>query len=74
MELLADRAPGATICPSEAARRVHEQDESWRAAMEDVRCAARRLARAGRVEILQRGKVTDPGAFRGPVRLRAKHK
>ena len=68
-ELLALRDPGATACPSEAARRV-DPGEGWRRLMEPARRAARRMAHNGRLEILQGGRVVDPGSFRGPVRLR----
>lgn len=58
-----------SICPSEAARAVGGED--WRPLMEAAREAARRLARAGEVEITQRGTVLDPdGMWRGPVRIR----
>ena len=58
-----------SICPSEAARAVG--GERWRDLMEPAREAARVLARAGEVEITQRGVVLDPdGIFRGPVRIR----
>lgn len=70
LELLASRARGATICPSEAARAV-AAGESWRPLMEPARRAARRLAHSGQVEILQSGKVVNPSDFRGPVRIRS---
>lgn len=66
--LLAGRA--GSICPSEAARAVG--GEQWRELMEPARQAARALARAGEVQITQRGEVLDPDAeWRGPVRIRA---
>ncbi|MFN7699364.1 MAG: DUF3253 domain-containing protein [Deltaproteobacteria bacterium] len=69
--LLAARARGATICPSEAARAVAGDDEAaWRALMERARSAARRLVERGLVEITQRGRVVDPSAARGPIRVR----
>jgi hypothetical protein len=69
--LLAQRARGATICPSEAARAVAGDDEAaWRALMERARSAARRLVERGFVEITQRGRVVDPSAARGPIRIR----
>ncbi|MEJ5868416.1 DUF2256 and DUF3253 domain-containing protein [Pseudokineococcus sp. 5B2Z-1] len=68
LRLLDARAPGATICPSEAARAVGGED--WRPLMEPARAAARRLAAAGEVEVTQRGSVVDPSTARGPVRLR----
>ena len=66
--LLARRAAGATICPSEVARLVGGDD--WRSMMEPVRAAARRLVAAGRVEITQGGEVVDPAAVVGPIRIR----
>ena len=68
LELLAERAAGATICPSEAARRVRPDD--WRPLMERTREAARRLVAEGKIEITQRGRVVDPSRARGPIRLR----
>ncbi|SFQ02045.1 Protein of unknown function [Geodermatophilus dictyosporus] len=66
--LLDVRAPGATICPSEAARAV--DPEGWRALMPEARAAAGRLAAAGAVEVTQRGAVVDVATARGPVRVR----
>lgn len=74
-DLLATRAAAATICPSEAARRVASErgsaeDEAWRPLMEPARMAARRLADRGEVEVVQRGRVVDPSTAKGPVRIR----
>jgi hypothetical protein len=66
--LLDDRRPGATICPSEAARAV--DPEGWRELMPAARAAAGRLAAAGQVEVTQRGEVVDVATARGPVRVR----
>lgn len=38
--------------------------------MPAVRAVATRLAKAGHLEILQRGVVVDPDNFKGPIRLR----
>jgi len=38
--------------------------------MEPARCAARRLVAAGRIEIVQGGRVVDPSTAKGPIRLR----
>jgi hypothetical protein len=67
--LLAARRPGATICPSEAARSV--SPDAWRELMEPARQAARRLALAGEIVITQGGRPVDPGSFKGPIRLRS---
>jgi hypothetical protein len=61
-------ATGGTICPSEVARAVFSPAE-WRARMNDVRNAARRLALRGEVEFRQQGRVVDPASARGPIRL-----
>jgi uncharacterized protein DUF3253 len=67
-ELLGRRRPGATICPSEAARAV--APEGWRELMPAARAAAGRLAASGAVEVTQRGEVVDVATARGPVRVR----
>ena len=67
-ELLAERPRDATICPSEAARRV--DPEGWRILMEPARRAARRMVAEGTLEILQEGRVVDPSHAKGPIRLR----
>jgi len=69
LALLDARAGGATVCPSEAARAVGNQD-SWRDLMEPARSAARRLVAAGEVEITQHGQVVDPSTGTGPIRIR----
>jgi hypothetical protein len=71
MALLAERARGATICPSEAARAVATA-ENWRNLMEPARRAARRLVHRGAVEIVQGGCPVDPSEFRGPIRVRGR--
>ena len=71
MDMLNQRARGATLCPSEAARAVFGSDsDEWKAAMEPTRQAARRLVAEGRLVITQGGKVVDPSHARGPIRLR----
>ncbi|MGA1051142.1 MAG: DUF3253 domain-containing protein [Ilumatobacteraceae bacterium] len=67
LELLDQRAAGATICPSEAARALGGE---WQDRMEATRAAARRLVAAGRVEITQGGRVVDPSTAKGPIRIR----
>jgi len=83
LDLLAERARGATICLSEAARLVAAADtptdraaggeDSWRALMEPARMAARRLVARGEVEITQRGRVVDPSTAKGPIRIRRRN-
>lgn len=45
-------------------------EDHWREKMETVRCAARRLAAGGQIEITQSGRVVDPSSARGAIRLR----
>ena len=70
LDMARERGPAKTICPSDAARAVG--GEQWRDLMDDARDIARELARAGDVEISQKGEVLDPDAtWRGPIRIRA---
>jgi len=68
LRLLEERAAGATICPSDAARAVGGED--WRDLMEPARRAAQRLVETGDVVITQRGEVVDLATARGPIRIR----
>ncbi|WP_058558085.1 DUF2256 and DUF3253 domain-containing protein [Thiohalocapsa sp. ML1] len=69
LALLEQRAADASICPSDAARQVAGAGD-WRAQMEPVRMAARRLQRDGRIDITQQGRPVDPDTAKGPIRLR----
>ena len=68
LDLLERRAPGQTICPSEAARAVG--GAGFRALMEPTRAVAAELVAEGLIEVTQRGEVVDLASARGPVRLR----
>lgn len=68
LALLAQRARGTSICPSEVAR-AHTPDD-WRGMLESVRRAARRLVARGEVVITQKGQVVDPSTARGAIRIR----
>jgi hypothetical protein len=72
--LLASRAATATICPSDVARATTADETEWRALMEPVRRAARRMVAAGEVEITQGGSVVDPSTAKGPIRIRRKRR
>ncbi|MEL6955894.1 MAG: DUF3253 domain-containing protein [Pseudomonadota bacterium] len=67
LTLVAERGEGKTICPSEAARLL--TDEDWRRLMPKVREAAIRLAKDGAIIITRKGKVVDPDNFKGVYRL-----
>lgn len=69
--LLRHRAAGRTICPSDAARAVG--GDRWRTLLPQARDVARVLARAGAIEITQKGQPVPPDAvWKGPVRLRVR--
>jgi hypothetical protein len=68
LALLAAGGPEKTICPSEAARAL-AGDADFRSYMEPVRDAAAELARAGRLEVTQKGEPVTIGEVRGPIRL-----
>lgn len=61
--LAAARGPGASFCPSEAARRLAAD---WRPLMPRIRAVAATLPD---LVVTQRGREVDPGTARGPVRL-----
>ena len=68
--LLDARAPDASICPSEVARRLYDAT-AWREAMPKVRRVACSLASDGVIRITQADRVLDPATpFSGPIRLR----
>jgi hypothetical protein len=74
--LLAQRQPGASICPSDAARAVYahtaqsDQNAQWRSAMPAVRALAAGLADAGRLVVTQGSQTVNIRQAKGPVRLR----
>jgi hypothetical protein len=68
LELLGERDPGKTICPSDAARAL-AGDASFRPYMEPVREAAARLVGEGRLVVTQKGEPVDLATVRGPIRL-----
>lgn len=71
LALLAERAPGKTICPSEVARTLAGDTEAqWRPMMPAVRNAVDRLAGEGRLQVVQRGQaVASAVQAVGPIRL-----
>jgi hypothetical protein len=70
MDLLAQRGPGKTICPSEAARLL--DPSGWKELMDRARAAAQRLVAQGEVVVTQRGKIVDPSHVKGPIRLKVR--
>ena len=66
-----ERGVEKSICPSEVARALSDDEATWRRLMGPIRAAAIRLALAGQVEVLRKGKPVDPTAdIRGVIRLR----
>jgi hypothetical protein len=69
--LVAERGAGKTICPSEVARAIAgEHPDAWGRLMQPVRRVAVRLAKAGEVAIMRKGKpIEDPDDFKGIYRI-----
>lgn len=67
LALLAERAGSATICPSEAARRLAGPQGDWRAQMDAVHAAADRLAANGAIALSWKGAPMRKR--RGPYRI-----
>ncbi len=59
--------PARSVAPEEVARALATD---WHAQLSAVRRAAVRLAEAGRIEILRKGKPVAPDAVKGVIRLR----
>ena len=66
LEFAEARADGATFCPSEVARALAT---NWRPLMEDIRKVAAELVCRKQLACTQKGKIADPFAARGPIRL-----
>ncbi|MGL4975249.1 MAG: DUF3253 domain-containing protein [Bosea sp. (in: a-proteobacteria)] len=70
LRMVAERGPGRTICPSEAARAVGgSSTDGWAPLMQPARKIAIRLMKQGKLVITRKGKAVDPDDFRGVYRL-----
>lgn len=69
LRMAEERGSSKSFTPSDAAQALAEE---WRPLLTHIRAAARRLADAGRIEILRHGKPVDPSALKGVIRLRLK--
>ena len=67
LRLIAERGPEKSICPSDVVRGLTPE---WQPLLARVRRIAVRLAEAGRVDILRKGKPVTGEAVRGVIRLR----
>lgn len=71
MEMLVERGPGRSICPSETAHLLGIRlDCRWQDLMRPVRTIAAAMADDGIVEATQHEAVVDIRRVRGPIRLR----
>lgn len=68
IELLRARAPDASICPSEVARRASPED--FRARMADVRDVAAELVERGLVRVTRGADEVGARDAGGPIRIR----
>jgi len=71
LDLLVERGPGRSICPSEVARALAAHIGCrWQDLMRPVRTVAAALADGGTLEAIQHEAVVDIRDVRGPIRLR----
>ncbi|MEO7323768.1 MAG: DUF3253 domain-containing protein [Dokdonella sp.] len=71
MELLVERGPGRSICPSEVAHMVGVRISCrWQDLMRPVRTVAATMVDHGVLEATQHEAIVDIRDVRGPVRLR----
>jgi len=68
-DLLCERGPQKTICPSEVARRAYP--ETWRSHMAQVHALAEDKAKAGHIRLLKNGQPIEPESRRGVYRIAA---
>jgi hypothetical protein len=66
LRLLAEAGAGKSITPEDAARALAPD---WQTKLSAVRRAAIRLAEAGMIDILRKGKRVEPGTAKGVIRL-----
>lgn len=55
---------------ADAKRKPKDRPDLWRRYINAVKQQSVHLARQGRIEIVRKGKVADPGDFKGIVRIR----
>ncbi|WP_441295050.1 DUF3253 domain-containing protein [Luteibacter sp. 9135] len=71
MDMLSRRSSEASICPSDVARALADDETTWRALMPSVREVAAELARHGVIIVTQGKSTLDPADIaHGPIRLR----
>jgi len=69
--LLEQRSADASICPSDVARSLEQEESRWRALMPDVRRIASAMAAAQVIEVTQGdARIELSLETTGPIRLR----
>lgn len=68
LRLTAECSPGKSISPSDVAQAL--APEKWQPLLGSIRKVAAKLATAGRIDILRKGKPIAPDAIHGVIRLR----
>ncbi|WP_298224626.1 DUF3253 domain-containing protein [Acidocella sp.] len=76
LAMLSAQGEQKSISFIEAAKTLAGQsaDKNWRQLLTPAKQAAQRLARAGQIEILRKGKPIDPDLLHGVVRIRLKRR
>ncbi len=72
LSLLTGKDAQKSISPTDAARALagNPPGVAWRGSLSPIRLAAQRLAKAGVIELLRKGKPVPPAEARGVIRLR----
>ncbi len=69
LDLLRERGPDKTVCPSEVLQGKDKKDKEL---MKQVRSSAKKLVHQGIIVIMQKGLVVDLDEVKGPIRLKLK--
>ncbi len=71
LRLTAECGPDKSVSPTDVARAFDpDAGDAWRRHLTAIRKAAMRLAAAGRIDVLRKGKPVPPQDVRGVIRLR----
>ncbi|MDQ2184044.1 DUF3253 domain-containing protein [Alcaligenaceae bacterium A4P071] len=71
LDLLGKRDASSSICPSEVARAMSDDEATWRSLMPKVRAVAAAMQAAGRLRITRGDATVTPATLdHGPIRLR----
>ncbi len=71
MQVLQATDAGKSICPTQIAKNLVPKDPKWARQTKNVRREAMKMAKEGQIEILRKGKPTDPNQdIKGVIRLR----